>query len=88
MRLIGITGSIACGKTTVSNELLRLGYPVIDGDRLSHELTGPGGAAVRDVISVFVVIVHLAHSNLVFPSTVDAKESPGHLTAAVFAIVI
>ena len=53
MRLIGITGSIACGKTTVSNELLRLGYPVIDGDRLSHELTGPGGAAVRDVISVF-----------------------------------
>jgi len=53
MRLIGITGSIACGKTTVSDELLRQGYPVIDGDRLSHELTGPGGAAVRDIEAVF-----------------------------------
>ena len=53
MRLIGITGSIACGKTTVSSELVRRGYPVIDGDLLSRELTGPGGAAINDIRSVF-----------------------------------
>ena len=53
MRLIGITGSIACGKSTVSRELVRLGYAVIDGDALSRELTGPGGAAMREIRSVF-----------------------------------
>ena len=53
MRLIGITGSIACGKSTVSRELVRRGYTVIDGDALSRELTGPGGAAMREIRSVF-----------------------------------
>jgi dephospho-CoA kinase len=53
MRLIGITGSIACGKSTVSRELLRLGYPVIDGDSLARELTGPDGLAMRSVRAAF-----------------------------------
>ena len=53
MRLIGITGSIACGKSTVSRELFRRGYPVIDGDVLARELTGPGGAAMAEIGSVF-----------------------------------
>ena len=53
MRLIGITGSIACGKSTVSRELIRRGFPVIDGDSLSRELTGPGGSAMPDIRSVF-----------------------------------
>ncbi|MCR5565273.1 MAG: dephospho-CoA kinase [Clostridiales bacterium] len=53
MRLIGITGSIACGKSTVSRELSRRGYAVIDGDALSRELTGPGGAAMPEIRSVF-----------------------------------
>ena len=39
MRVIGITGSIACGKTTVSRELIRQGFPIIDGDRIARELT-------------------------------------------------
>ena len=43
MRIIGLTGSIACGKSTVSRELVRRGWPVIDGDALSRELTAPGG---------------------------------------------
>ena len=53
MRLIGITGSIACGKSTVSRELFRRGYPVIDGDVLARELTGAGGAAMAEIGSVF-----------------------------------
>ena len=53
MRVIGITGSIACGKSTVSRELFRRGYPVIDGDILARELTGPGGAAMEEIRSVF-----------------------------------
>ena len=53
MRVIGITGSIACGKSTVSAELIRLGYPVIDGDALARELTGPGGSAMAAIRSAF-----------------------------------
>ena len=53
MRIIGITGSIACGKSTVSSELIRLGYPVVDGDLLSRELTAAGGAAIPDIRTVF-----------------------------------
>ena len=53
MRLIGLTGSIACGKSTVSRELSRRGFPVIDGDVLSRELTGPGGSAMQQIRSVF-----------------------------------
>ena len=53
MRLIGLTGGIACGKSTVSREILRKGFPVIDGDLLARELTGPDGKAVGEIRSVF-----------------------------------
>jgi len=43
---IGLTGSIACGKSTVSSYLRTLGYPVVDADAISHALTAPGGAAL------------------------------------------
>ena len=53
MRVIGITGSIACGKTTVTRALSSMGYPVVDGDVLSRELTGPGGSAMEEIRAVF-----------------------------------
>ena len=33
---IGITGSIACGKSTVSDYLIAKGYTIIDADKLGH----------------------------------------------------
>ncbi len=53
MRVIGLTGSIACGKSSVSRELKALGYPVIDGDQLSRELTVPGSPVLSQIASVF-----------------------------------
>ncbi len=38
-KVIGITGSIACGKSYVSNYLTSLGYEVIDTDLISHKIT-------------------------------------------------
>ena len=43
---IGLTGSIACGKSTVSAYLRECGFVVADADAISHELTAPGGAAL------------------------------------------
>ena len=43
---IGLTGSIACGKSTVSQYLRQLGHAVVDADAISHALTAPGGRAI------------------------------------------
>lgn len=37
MIVYGITGSIACGKSTVTTYLLEKGYIVVDSDKLSHQ---------------------------------------------------
>ncbi|MBP3524555.1 MAG: dephospho-CoA kinase [Clostridia bacterium] len=43
---IGLTGSIACGKSAVSQYLRELGYFVADADAISRSLTAPGGKAL------------------------------------------
>ena len=53
MRTIGLTGSIACGKSNVSAALRELGAAVVDGDLLSRELTAPGGPALPAIRETF-----------------------------------
>ena len=53
MRTIGLTGSIACGKSNVSAVLRELGAAVVDGDLLSRELTAPGGPALPAIREAF-----------------------------------
>lgn len=43
---IGLTGSIACGKSAVSQYLRELGFFVADADAISRSLTAPGGQAL------------------------------------------
>ena len=50
---IGLTGSIACGKSTVSAYLRALGYAVVDADAISHSMTAPGGAALGAIREAF-----------------------------------
>ena len=53
MKLIGLTGSIATGKSTVSQMCRDAGVPIHDADRAVHKLLGPYGAAVSDVLFHF-----------------------------------
>lgn len=53
MRTIGLTGSIACGKSNVSDALRQLGATIIDGDLLSREVTAPGGIALPALREAF-----------------------------------
>ncbi len=53
MRIIGLTGSIACGKSNVSATLAELGACVIDGDLLSRQVTAPGGMALPAIRQAF-----------------------------------
>lgn len=52
-RIIGVTGGIATGKTTVLNELKRLGIPVIASDPLAHQSLRPGQPIYRKVVAHF-----------------------------------
>lgn len=51
--IIGLTGGIACGKTTVTDIFRKLGVPVIDADEISHDLTGPNGRALPEIALAF-----------------------------------
>lgn len=53
MRIIGLTGGIACGKSNISQTLHELGAVIIDGDLLARELTAPGGAALPQIRRTF-----------------------------------
>ena len=53
MRLVGLTGSIAMGKSTAAAMLKRLKVPVHDADATVHRLLGPHGAAVAQVEALF-----------------------------------
>lgn len=64
MRTIGLTGSIACGKSNVSATLKELGAVIIDGDLLSRELTAPGGLALPAIREAFGDAVFLPDGTL------------------------
>lgn len=51
--LLGVTGSIATGKTTVARMLEELGAPMIDFDVLSRVIVEPDKPAWRDIVSFF-----------------------------------
>jgi len=53
MKVIGLTGGIGSGKSTVSRFLKELGAAVIDTDKVGHELFKPDTDAWREVVSAF-----------------------------------
>ena len=52
-RIIGITGGIASGKSTVTEFLRQQGYQVIDADQVVHELQEPGERLYQALLSAF-----------------------------------
>lgn len=51
--IVGLTGGIGSGKTSVSDRLKALGAYVVDTDVIAHQLTSPGGAAISEIWSAF-----------------------------------
>jgi len=51
--LVGLTGGIATGKSTVSEILQRLGCVVIDADQLARDVVAPGEPALAQVVREF-----------------------------------
>lgn len=53
LTVVGLTGGIASGKSTVARYLREAGVPVLDADSLGHMVLEPGGAAYRAVLETF-----------------------------------
>lgn len=74
MRIIGLTGGIATGKSTVARMLAEKGAHIIDADSLAREVVEPGRPAWREIVS------WLGESILLPDGTIDRKK----LAALVF----
>jgi dephospho-CoA kinase len=53
MLVIGLTGGIGSGKTTIANRFAQHHIPVIDADQIAHTLTQPGGIAIPIILQAF-----------------------------------
>ncbi|MGE5561500.1 MAG: dephospho-CoA kinase [Chloroflexota bacterium] len=53
MRVIGLTGGIASGKSTVSRILREMGAEIVDADVLAHEVLRPGTEGWAQVVATF-----------------------------------
>lgn len=73
--VVGLTGGIASGKSTVAALLSRRGVPVVDADALAREVARPGTAAFAEVVRLFGPAVVAA----------DGALDRARLAAVVFA---
>jgi dephospho-CoA kinase len=61
---VGLTGGIACGKTTVANLFAALGVTVVDTDHLAREVVAPGTPLLEKIIEHFTLAVQAADGSL------------------------
>jgi dephospho-CoA kinase len=53
MLRVGLTGGVACGKSTVGQILVRRGARYLSADELAHQLYAPGAVAYEGVVGAF-----------------------------------
>ena len=53
MKVVGLTGNIASGKTEVANIFKELGAKIIDADQIAREIVKPGEVAWKDICDEF-----------------------------------
>jgi dephospho-CoA kinase len=51
--VVGLTGGVGSGKSTVADTFSALGVPVIDADQLARELVAPGQVALDEIVATF-----------------------------------
>ncbi|MBX2813350.1 MAG: dephospho-CoA kinase [Myxococcales bacterium] len=64
MRVLGITGGIGSGKSTVSGFFLELGMKVIDADQLAREAVAPNSAGLNAVVQRFGELILTSEGTL------------------------
>jgi dephospho-CoA kinase len=62
--IIGLTGNIACGKSSVVAELIKLGATAVDADSVTRELQQPGQTVYQSIVATFGPTVVLPDGQL------------------------
>lgn len=71
MTVIGLTGGIASGKSTVAQLLGAMGAAIVDGDRLGHRVYEPGTQGFEKVVNAF------GHDLVAADGTIDRRVLGG-----------
>ncbi len=50
---VGLTGGIACGKSTVAEMFAKLGVPIVDADQLAREVVAIGTEGLAEIVATF-----------------------------------
>lgn len=64
MRIIGLTGGIGAGKSTVSDYLRNKGYVILDADQIAHEITEKGSPVLKKIAETFGAEMIMDDGNL------------------------
>ncbi|HAO6468026.1 TPA: dephospho-CoA kinase [Listeria monocytogenes] len=63
-KTIGLTGSVATGKSTVSNMIQQAGIPLVDADIAARKVVEPGTEGLKEIIAYFGEEILLADGTL------------------------
>jgi dephospho-CoA kinase len=64
LKLIGLTGGIGSGKSTVGRMIAALGVPVLDADQIAREIVAPGQPAHAEIAAAFPEVMVGAPPNI------------------------
>lgn len=53
MKVLGLTGGIGCGKSTVAALLAARGIPIVDADQVARDVVAPGTEGLAEVVAAF-----------------------------------
>jgi len=83
---VGLTGGVACGKSTVAAMMVKRGAHYLQADGLAHQLYAPGAVIYDDVVRRFGreilnqdgTITRTKLANVVFPDRIDELNAVVH----------
>ncbi len=95
MLLVGLTGGIGAGKSTVSALLAERGAAIVDADQIARDLQRPGSPVVRRMAERFGSHIvrddgsldRAAVAAVVFGDTAEAKQALGDLNGIVHPVM-
>jgi len=86
MLRVGLTGGVACGKTTVGEMFVRRGAHLVQADKIAHDLMQPGTAVYSRIVEAFGREILNSNGTISRPKLADAAFGKGR-TAELNAIV-
>ena len=80
MRKVGLTGGVACGKSTVGEMFVSLGAHLVKADEIAHKLMQPGEEVYENVVQAFGKDILNPDGTINRPRLADAVFPTGRIS--------